>query len=683
MDLSQPRHRLLAFGLLLAGLAVLYRDALTAGFLNDDFLFLEAAKAGAFARGVQHGALANYFRPVSRELWFGLGTLLAGDSALAFHLALFGVFALALVLLFDLLTVFTSEHAALAGVVAFALLPLQRVNLMWVSCSQDLLALAGVLAAIACFRRGRDRLAWLAYLVAALSKQSALPLPALLALWAVWVDGAAPRAAVRRVAPFVLPALAWAAGETVLRTHSKAAAVLHFGLADFAAAYAHAAQSLLGLESPGELPRAFGAARPSWLALVLLAPLALAWPAAAPAAAPRASRPASPRGAAFALAWIAAFTLPTWPVAHYWSAYFYTSAAVGAAILFAIAAGRLGRIGFVAALMGALWLHAAASAVPAFAVAEEPWTWTSHLTPAYFARGAALARQLRAALTRGCPSPAHGTRFFFATLPPHAGFQMGNGAAIRHAYRDPSLESWFYSQFDERTAADRPCVFLFWNGADFERLYDRSADPYFQVGTDLLLLGRPNGATHAFRRGLAAHETSVDNLYWLGWARMWANDRDGAEAAWSAFGAHDDTTMYVFALRAARTALDARDTTTARRQIFTAIRAGIGRPEGHAELGELLRARSRKFALLETRVASWLKPDDWLARRDLVEGLVAARLDEPAARELAALQQMLPDWRGDTLIVRLARTLAEREPLARAVVSYGAPARETTRGGTP
>jgi hypothetical protein len=672
---SLLRSRPLAALLAVTGLVALYWGALSAGFLNDDYLFLEDARArGLGALLAPSGALANYFRPLSRELWFGALTALGGGHPLVFHLASFAVLLVALALLFDLLRAFSSAPDATIGVLWFALLPLQRVNLIWISCSQDLLALVFTLGTIALFRRGRDRLAVLAYLGAVLSKQSALPLPILLGFWCVRLEGASLRAALRRVAPFALPVLLWALGETRLRASAPAAAVLEFSPGALAAAFAHLAQSLLGLEQPGGLIAGLKRAGPSVGAFVLLAPLAAWHPEAALEDGRRRAGALT-----FATLWLVAFAVPVWPVAYCWSAYFYTTAAVGGAVLVAVAATRIRPWGLLPLAMALLWWHGAVSAAPTFAVERNPWTATSHLTNWYFERGAALSAKLRAALRRVAPGPEHGTRFFFATIPPYAGFQMGNGAAIRELYRDPTLESWFYSQFGDSTAADHPCVFLFWNGEDFERLYAAGRDPFFQVGGDLLLLERPAGAVHAFHRGLAAGETRVDHLYWLGWALLWTGDRSGAESAWTAFGAKDDSTLYRVWLDGAETALAQGDTLAARRDLFQSTRAGIGRPEAHALLAPLLRTRSTKFALLEAKVAVYLAPGDWRARRDLSEGLVAARLDEPARHALESLKRIYPEWASDSLVVRLERTLGERDPLGD---SRGA-ARGNRRGDQP
>lgn len=659
MPESRLESRLLPALLFAAGVVALYAGALGTGFLNDDFLFLEDAARGPWSATT--GALANYFRPLSRQLWFGALVPLAGTNPLVFHLASLAVFLGAAALLYDLLRAFAPRAGAWAGLVWFAVLPFQRVNLTWISCCQDLLALAGALGALALFRRGRDRLALLAFLAAALSKESALPLPALLFVWAWRIDGRPAAAALRRVAPFALPLLAWAAGEAALRASAVAPATLRFGAPEFAAAWLHMLQSLAGLDNPLGMPRALWQSVPSAGALAAFVAL-VAW---RPRAKGEGAAPATPHAAhanLFGLAWLAAFAVPVGPVVHAWSAYFFTACAAGGAVLVAAHAARLSRWTLALAVAVALWWHAAASAVPAFAVTGNAWGWTSHLTAHYFERGAALSARLRAALRRVAPAPAPGTRFFFATLPPFAGFQMGNGAAIRAAYGDPSLESHFYSRFSDTTAARSPCVFLFWNGADFERLYAGARDPFFQVGADLLLLDRPAGAAHAFARGMAAGELREDHLYWSGWALLWSGRRAGAEAAWSAFGAADDTTMYAAWMRASATALAAGDSTEARRRLFEALRAGIGRPEVHAALAELLRGRSPKFALLETKVTAFLAPADRGARTALVAGLVAARLDDAARGELAALAAADPGWVADTTLARLERTLSARAP---------------------
>src|SRR5262249_53186270 len=141
--------------------------------------------------------------------------------------------------------------AALAGVLWFGVLPFQHVNLAWVSCAQDLLALCGVLGALALHRRGRWAAAIAAYALACLAKESALPFPGAVFLWEWQVAGLPPRRAFARALPYAIALVPWAAGEWLLRAHSASAARFAWDGTSFAAAYAHLAQSLAGVEHAG------------------------------------------------------------------------------------------------------------------------------------------------------------------------------------------------------------------------------------------------------------------------------------------------------------------------------------------------------------------------------------------------------------------------------------------------
>jgi tetratricopeptide (TPR) repeat protein len=201
-------------------------------------------------------------------------------------------------------------------------------------------------------------------------------------------------------------------------------------------------------------------------------------------------------------------------------------------------------------------------------------------------------------------------------------------------------------------------------------LYANAQDPFFQVGSDLLLLDRPAGAAHAFMRGIAAGESRMDHLYWLGWAELWRGSRDRAEATWKTFGALDDSLFHVAHLRAAHNALLDGDTLEARRHLIRAIEFGIGRPEGHAVLGELLLNKQPKYAMLELKVATWLQPRDWMALRALSLALVNARLDDQARQTLEALEQIYPEWRADTAVARARQTLGRRSAAGSRVARY-------------
>ena len=658
------------------GLGSLYARALASGFLNDDYLFLEEAKRRSLAAALSGlGALGNYYRPISRQLYFALLGPLAGGRPLLFHLVNFGLFLGSLVLLADLLAAFLPVAGVAAGLLYFATLPFQRVNLTWISCAQDLLALFFSLAAVACWRRGRDGWAAAAYLLAVFSKESALPLPLVLALWPARQDesGSGPSAALRRrLAPFGAVAALWLAATIWMRGHETRTlpTLLHFTPESFAAGWVHEIQSLLGLDHPPGFGTSLLRNGPAPLALLCLGAVVFLLPPPAPRGAE--GRPwLESRVSRFAALWLLAFGFVVGPVAATWSSYYYTLAAVGAALLVGSAFRRVSAPGWLMLAGGLLWWHAAGAGVRAFAVADRPWGWTTHLSSFYFERADSLTRDLGRDLVRLEPRPARGTRFFFANLPSFAGFQMGNGAQVRALYGDPTLESYFYSQFSDSTADAHPCRFYWYEGAHLKPLFPPGVDTFFQVGSDLLLFGKLEGARYAFLRGLAAGEHSKDLDYWLGWTELWRGHRAAAEAAWTAFGAHDDSLRWWVRMRVARQLLLVnRDTLETKRQLAVAIQSGIGRPEAHAVLGDLLMQEHPKYGLLELKIAASLNPYDWVARRGMLQGFVTMQLDDLARAQLEELKRIEPRWEQDSLVTAAAATLERRSAAARPVVQF-------------
>ena len=674
----RPRPSIRVALWLAPGLLACYLGALRTRFLSDDYVFLEqAARQPLFGWLFRLDALGNYWRPLSRQIYFEALTPIAGGNPLVFHGVNFAIFLIAIALLADLLGAFAAGPALAAGVLYFALLPMQHVNLIWISCSQDLLALTFSLAALALWRRDRRGWALGAWLLGVASKESALPLPLALGAWDVVVRGASPRDTARRLGPFLGVGAGWLVLMFAVRARFGGPLPLHFELGALIATFAHLGQSLLGIEHPAGFLGSLLLHPPPLVPLALLAIGVFALGGSAPpATAAAATTPAAARDTPYRFAgfWLLAFALVIWPVVYTWSGYYYTLAAVGAALLVALAARRLDRWGAVLLAAGLLWWHTGGSSTRAFAIMDQPWGWTSHVTTFYFTRGAALADTLTRQLRRLEPAPEHGSRFFFATLPPWAGFQRGNGPLVRAMYRDTSLSSFYYSQFGDSTADAHPCRFYYWDGAALQPLYARVSDPYFQVGCDLLLLDRPAGAAHAFRRALETGGRPQDNLYWLGWASLWSGQRDVAEASWRELGARDDSLLHYASFVAVRHALYVEaDTLKARRLLMQAIESGMGSPDPHAVLGELLWTRGGedgRYGLLELKIATFLNARDVRARRELIGGLLSMRLDEPARDEMARLKEVYPDWRNDSLIVNLSHSLEARTLRSGDVASF-------------
>src|SRR5262249_53861824 len=154
--------------------------------------------------------------------------------------------------------------------------------------------------------------------------------------------------------------------------HPAAAALLHWEPAGFLAAWVHEVQSLAGLDHPAGMARALLEHPPAILPILALSALALWWPGPADP-----ERWRAPGTVAFATAWCLAFGLPVGPVVQAWSAYYYTLAAVGGALLVGLACRRLDRWAWIGLTAGLVWWHAAGSGIRAFAVTDGIWGWTS------------------------------------------------------------------------------------------------------------------------------------------------------------------------------------------------------------------------------------------------------------------------------------------------------------------
>jgi len=379
------------------------------------------------------------------------------------------------------------------------------------------------------------------------------------------------------------------------------------------------------------------------------------------------ARPTTRAALQFALIWIAAFGFVLGPVAATWSAYYATLAAVGVALLAGLAGRRITPPGWLVLLVSLLTVHAATNSIRAFAARDDAWGWTSHLTNFYFQREAALTDSMTTQMVRLVPHPEPHTQFFFSRLPSWAGFQFGNGPVVRHVYRDSTLGAHFLAQFSDSTAGWRPCEFLSWDGTRLAPLYEgRASDPWFQVGSDLLVFGHLDGATHAFRRSLQAVGPNFNSLYFLGWSALFRGDRRGAEAAWIAAGMREDSTEWNAAMYQAQQALLVHhDTLGARRALVRAVQYGPGRPDAHAMLGLLLMPHTPKYAMLELKVAIWLNPQDWPSRRDLVVALANQHMDEQAWQELDALERIRPQARNEPELAPAVAAMEERRrPLA-------------------
>jgi len=91
----------LALAMVLGGAAWLQSGGLIAPFFADDFLFLDQARGRSLVETLEApDPIGNYFRPVSRQIWFWALSAAAGESSPVFHAANLALFLLILVLLY-------------------------------------------------------------------------------------------------------------------------------------------------------------------------------------------------------------------------------------------------------------------------------------------------------------------------------------------------------------------------------------------------------------------------------------------------------------------------------------------------------------------------------------------------------------------------------------------------------
>jgi hypothetical protein len=424
----------LAIALALGGaLALLFGSSAQLDFYGDDFVFLDRARIDELREipswfslernraGMLGGRHA--YRPLSTNVWFGTGLAAFGPDARSFHVAnllLAWVHALLVARLLEVLGCTRGLAAGLALATAASTIGAEAQ--LWLSVVQDLLASVFVLACALAFERsaiGARGLA-LAWLVAGLlSKETASCTPLLLLAIDRARGARAAGALARRVRQ--IPAV------------GAAIAVL---------IYLALRLTLVGLPVRG--PYALGVDHVGtnlvrhlyWSAHALFRiadPLGLSLAGIASAAVAGLGGPRSRRLALCGLAWYAAALAPVSLLRAHAYPFYLTLPSVGLAIAAA---------GVVEGLRDRL---PARARIPLGAALLAAFLASSHAR--FEERRAALAA--RSALTRSViaqwrerfPVIAPGSQFYFELPPglPRETLFIGDGAALRVAYRDPSL----------------------------------------------------------------------------------------------------------------------------------------------------------------------------------------------------------------------------------------------------
>lgn len=594
---SIPRLRLPAWAciaLILAGAVWLYLPALDTPFFADDYLFLDQVRGRPFLASLATpDPLSNFYRPVSRQLYFWLIGKATHESPFAFHAGNLSCLLVILVLLFLIVRRLAGVRA---GVIATGFLALHysaEVPIRWACGSQELLAVGWALAAVHFHLRGRRLFAGLAMLLAAFSKEVILITP-LVAAAAERRPGESWGPAFRRAWPLGAAVAVWA-GIWLLLPHARAqqATEVEFNPAGPLAVLVHLVRVSLGLEWThggfGHLPRV----GPPWVPLLAtLAAVASCWRgggagvAGNASAGQRAPASAARRGLlAVATLWALLGTLPIAAVSVLWSAYYYLFAMCGVAFGLGVWLARR-PLGVTIAVLAVLaWGSASARSLSEFGVGRDPWTPQSHINRHYIDRATRYAARYLQDLRRQRPTFPRGSTLFFAGLRGNIAFQAGNGALIRWAYRDSSLRSYYLGSFTLEKARRGP-FFVFQGSEDSLKEIAPSAELFADMALSMIASDQTNSARDVLLLERERAPSSEAATSWLAWVQWSLGERDAAFAALLRGGqntAGDPTPEVEQALEA----VSAGDTLGAIRLMEGAVRRHALDPGAHALLADL------------------------------------------------------------------------------------------------
>src|SRR3954451_10044657 len=208
-----------AAGLTVLATIALYRPALGAGFVGDDFMILHRLRGLGHAADVVRffrGEFFEYYRPLA-FVSHAIDWAIAGQNARQFHLTNLSIHVVNTVLV--LLVGRSLSPRPLAGLLAAALFALHASNneaVVWMSARFDLLATCFALAALYWMTRGgllNHIGAGILFFCALLSKEAAVALPIAAAGWSTFRL----RATTSRTVAFILPWLVALGGYSALR----------------------------------------------------------------------------------------------------------------------------------------------------------------------------------------------------------------------------------------------------------------------------------------------------------------------------------------------------------------------------------------------------------------------------------------------------------------------------------
>ena len=217
---------------------------LALGYFWDDYRFLTFQGTGDPRVFLLPDRAAAFYRPIPQSLYFLLLGWIDPSSGFLGHLLNLVVLAATAALFTSFVTKLAGPRTGLIAGLAFASVGCMPGLIAWISCCQDLFAIALFVLALWLRHGGRSGAALVATACAVLSKESVVAMIPVLVFWDVLIDRRPFRIA-RQAAAYGALLLLWAA------IHPGFQSLLAHGFQSGATGY-------VGLEHPERWPRYFG-----------------------------------------------------------------------------------------------------------------------------------------------------------------------------------------------------------------------------------------------------------------------------------------------------------------------------------------------------------------------------------------------------------------------------------------
>jgi hypothetical protein len=504
------------------------------------------------------------------------------------------------------------------------------VPIRWASGGQDLLAVAGAIAALWLFVCGRAQLAGLAVLLAMLSKETVVMTP-FIAVALGRRAGEPWRATLVRAWPLFAAVAAWASlwmGAT--SRVGGADVLLERDPAGVIAALAHFAQTLVGIEWPGARIPPLTAVAVWGPVLIVAAAAGVAFSRRVPHGAAGDDRARALQGG---LAWALLGALPVAAAVSNWSAYYYLFAVCGAALAIGALLAR-GPAPVALAVVLALGVTSQIGrGLAEFSTVPQRWNTQSRVNSFYIDRSMRFLRLYLDDLRAQRPTLPERSTLFFSGLPAYVGWQAADGPLVRWAYRDSSLRSYFLASLTMERVRRGPAFFFTATRDSLIEVLPEHVS-FRNVGMIMLLDGKDEAAREAWRLHVEAHPDDREARYWLGMSVALAGDAAGVRLL-EAVGVSLEPGPAP-EVQAALRVIATGDTLRAWQLCLDGVARHGGDPGVHALLADisLSRATTEAMGIFEAWLVHRMAPDDLPSMRRWAGVLVRQNRFERGVRLL-------------------------------------------------